>query len=214
METQFTNELESPFLLLNQHFNEFIIVIGNCISIQISSFCKVVIKPNTSKQAREEFVQARVGLIDWGTMRGYGTRTLRRLAYLELTELFETHTFHKEVTTTSGTHLEYADSPILHPLTTIDRGLRSVDYTTNTFMQQIRRRLSILEGPLTTARGDGKSYIYSHFNPKYAQMAITIQRTYYNFCFAYKTKGTMEKPAQRLGITDEKFDLKDIIYLR
>lgn len=193
-------------------------------------------KTKTRKQAREEFVQARVELINWGTMRGYGTRSLRKLAHLQLTELFEMYTFHKKVTTTSGTHLEYADNPLLHPLATIDRGLRSVDCTTNlssleskdvsalimnvndnatnAFIQQIRRRLSILERPLTTARGDGKSYIYSNFNPKYAQMAITILRTYYNFCFAYKSKGTMETPAQRLGITDKKFDIKDIIYLR
>lgn len=169
-------------------------------------------------------------------MRGFGTRSLRKLAFLQLQELFEHHHFHKEVSTSAGTHLEYADNPILHPLATIDRGLRSVDCTTNlsslepkdvaalimnvndnatnTFIQQIRRRLSILERPLTTARGDGKSYIYSNFNPKYAQMAITILRTYYNFCFSYKSNGTMETPAQRLGLTDKKFDLKDIIYLR
>lgn len=47
------------------------------------------------------------------------------------------------------------------------------DNATNTFIQHIRRRLSILERPLTTARGDGKSYIYSNVNPKYAQMALT-----------------------------------------
>lgn len=193
-------------------------------------------KTKTRKQAREEFEQAKYDLINWGSMRGYGTRSLRKLAYLQMTELFKTHTFHKEVITASGTHLEYANNPILHPLATIDRGLRSVDCTTNlstlepseiaalimnvndnatnTFIQQIRRRLSILERPLTTARGDGKSYIYSNFNPKYAQMAITILRTYYNFCFAFKSNETMETPAQRLGITEKKFDLKDIIYLR
>ncbi|SFA60345.1 hypothetical protein SAMN05216169_11112, partial [Anoxybacillus pushchinoensis] len=38
------------------------------------------------------------------------------------------------------------------------------DNATNTFIQHIRRRLSILERPLITARGDGKSYIYSNFN--------------------------------------------------
>lgn len=47
------------------------------------------------------------------------------------------------------------------------------DNATNAFIQQKRRRLSILERHLTTARGDGKSYIYSNFHPKYAQMAIT-----------------------------------------
>jgi transposase-like protein len=197
-------------------------------------------KTKTRKEAREEFVQARVDLINWGTSRGYVTNSLRKLAYLQMTELFETHKFHKEVTTSSGTHFEYADNPILHPLATIDRGLRSVDCTTNlsslepkdvaalmmnvndnatnTFIQHIRRRLSILERPLTTARGDGKSYIYSNFNPKYAQMALTILRTYYNFCFSFKTKEGKQEitatPAQRLGLTDKQFSIKDIIYLR
>lgn len=40
---------------------------------------------------------------------------------------------------------------------------------------------SMLERPLTTARGDKKSYIYANFNPKYAQYMVTILRTYYNF---------------------------------
>jgi len=108
-------------------------------------------------------------------------------------ELFEHHHFHKEVSTPSGTHLEYADNPILHPLATIDRGLRSVDCTTN---------LSSLEPK------DVASLV------KYAQMAITILRTYYNFCFDYKSNGTRETPAQRLGLTDKQFSLKDIINLR
>lgn len=89
------------------------------------------------------------------------------------------------------------------------------DNATNSFIQQIRRRLSILERPLMTARGDGKSYIYANFNPKYAQYALTILRTFYNFCEIYKSAdGKVLTPAQRLGITDKVFDLKDIIYLR
>jgi hypothetical protein len=150
--------------------------------------------------------------------------------------LFHHHSFHKEIATSVGTHLEYADNPIEHPLATIDRGFRSVDCTTNlsslepkdiavlimnvndnatnTFIQHIRRRLSILERPLTTARGDGKSYIYSNFNPKDAQMALTILRTYYNFCFAYKSNGTIETAAQRIGIAKKKFTINDIIYMQ
>jgi hypothetical protein len=95
-----------------------------------------------------------------------------------MTELFENHHLHKKVTTISGTHFEYADNPIKHPLATIDRWLRSVDCkmnlsslepkgvaalimivnenATNTSIHHIRRRLSILERPLTTARGDEK----------------------------------------------------------
>lgn len=49
---------------------------------------------------------------------------------------------------------------------------------------------------------------------KYAQMALTILRTYYNFCFAYKTKDRIGTPAQRLGITKRIFNLKDIIYMQ
>jgi hypothetical protein len=79
---------------------------------------------------------------------------------------------------------------------------------------QMRWRLSILERPITRARGDGKSYIYSNFNPKYAQMALSILRTYYNFCLAFKSKGTEGIPAQRLVIAKKQFDLKEIIYMQ
>lgn len=81
-------------------------------------------------------------------------------------------------------------------------------------MQQIRRRISILERPLVTARGDGKSYIYANFNPKYAQYALTILRTFYNFCLPYRSwDKNKAPPAQRLGLVDKKYTLKDIIHL-
>ncbi len=60
--------------------------------------------------------------------------------------------------------------------------------TTDAFIQLIRRRLSPLERPLVTARGDGKSYIYANFNPEYAQYALTILRVYFNFCLLIKQK--------------------------
>lgn len=80
--------------------------------------------------------------------------------------------------------------------------------------KQIRRRISILERPLVTARNDGKSYIYSNFNPKYAQYAVTILRTYYNFCVTKKFGKKKLTPAQRLGIADRHYEWKDIIYFR
>ncbi|WP_407271343.1 insertion element protein [Radiobacillus sp. PE A8.2] len=193
-------------------------------------------KTKTRKQAREEFVEAKMELLDWGSNRGYGTTSLRKLAFLQLEELFQHHSFHKEVTLPTGTHFEYADNPIEHPLATIDRGRRWVDCktnlssvepreianmimnvndnATNTFIQQIRRRLSILERPLTTARGDGKSYICSNFNPKYAQMAMTILRTYYNFCFITRAGKDSKTPAQRLGIANKQYSINDIIYMQ
>lgn len=55
-----------------------------------------------------------------------------------------------------------------------------------------------------TARAEGKSYIYANFNPKYAQYAITILRTFYNFCYTDKQGKT---PAQRKGITNKAHDI-------
>ena len=39
-------------------------------------------KTKTRKQAREECEQAKLDLIQWGAMRGYGTRSLKKLVYL------------------------------------------------------------------------------------------------------------------------------------
>ncbi|APH06530.1 hypothetical protein [Bacillus weihaiensis] len=89
------------------------------------------------------------------------------------------------------------------------------DYSTNAFIQQIRRSLNILERPLVTARGEGKSYIYANNNPKYAHYALTSLRTYYNFCKPIKYSGNEElTPAQRIELTEKVFELEDIIYLR
>lgn len=89
------------------------------------------------------------------------------------------------------------------------------DHSTNSFIQQIRRRLSILERPLVTASGDGKSYIYANFNPKYAQYALTIFRVYCNFCLPVKGRDKQDlTPAQRIGLTDKVFEMKDIIYMK
>ena len=84
--------------------------------------------------------------------------------------------------------------------------------TINNFFQIIRRRVSMLERPLVTASGEGKSYIYANYNPKYAQYITTILSTFYNFCWATKVNGQLQTPAQRLGITDKQFTVKDIIY--
>lgn len=136
------------------------------------------------------------------------------------------HTYHK-----------WAENPVEHPLASDDKGYHDVDCRTdlssyepeeianmvlnvndnavNSFIQLIRRRLSILERPLVTARGAGKSYIYQNYNPHYAQMAITILRTYHNYCNSITTSDKKKlTPAQRLGITDKVFDIKDIIYLQ
>lgn len=85
-----------------------------------------------------------------------------------------------------------------------DRGSRYSEVITDT------SKLS--DEHLATSRGDGKSYIYSNFNPKYAQMAITILRTYYNFCEPFNSNSVKQTPAQRIGVADRVYNWKDIIY--
>ena len=145
---------------------------------------------------------------------------------MKLKKQLEHHKFHYEVIENGKTYRKWGTNKIIHPLPTIDQGWYQVNCTTdlsaydpkqvakmviqindkssNAFMQQIRRRINILERPLVTARGDGKSYIYANFNPQYAQYALTILRTFYNFCYPFKM-GSKEKltPAQRIGLTDK-----------
>lgn len=128
------------------------------------------------------------------------------------------------------------NNPINHPLPAKDEGIRYVNLINyvpyisdsdlaklivqvnsraiNNFFQEVRRRISILERPIVTARGDGKSYIYSNYNPKYAQQIVTIFRTFYNFCYPKKNNGRLLTPAQYIGLTDKVFEIKDIVYFR
>jgi len=45
-------------------------------------------------------------------------------------------------------------------------------------------------------------------------MAVTILRTYYNFCETIKVNGVDKTPAERIGIADRAYTWKDIIYKR
>lgn len=195
--------------------------------------CKID-KTKTRKQAYEEHKEAKKFLKEWGDIRGIQS-SFYGLAKSYLTEKLKTHHFCEEITLPDKRAMVWLNNPIQHPLPPIDKGDVTVDcrtdvsafeteelarlilsvndHATNSFIQQIRRRLSILERPLVTARGDGKSYIYANFNPKYAQYALTILRTYYNFCYEVKSSDKkMLTPAQRIGLTDKVFDFKDIIY--
>jgi hypothetical protein len=194
-------------------------------------------KGKTLKQCFQEYKEGRGDLLSWGSSMMHDTRSIWNLGYLKLLDLFQDTTFHEEVVIGSDSYRKWAETPIEHPIPTKDKGFYYVDcktdlsslepndiatmilnvndYSANAFIQQIRRRLSILERPLVTARGDGKSYIYANFNPKYAQYALTVLRTFYNYCETIKgLDGKKQTPAQRLGITDKEFKIEDILYLR
>ncbi|MCL6573141.1 MAG: insertion element protein, partial [Bacillus sp. (in: Bacteria)] len=194
-------------------------------------------KTITRKQTKAGFRDSLQTLKQWAEDSHIEYDTLQLLALRYIEEQLKTHTFHNRHITKNGEfYFTQGKNRLVHPIPTTDRGKRELDVITdgshltnfqlasllvqvndnaiNGFLQAVRRRLSILERPLVTARGDGKSYIYSNFNPKYSQMAITILRTYYNFCLAYKANGKEETPAQRLGITNRIFTWEDIIYKR
>lgn len=69
---------------------------------------------------------------------------------------------------------------------------------------------------MTTGYGreGAQEHIYASFNPRYAQYAISILRTAYNFCFPFKTADGVATPAQRLGLVGRVFDLSDIVFFR
>jgi len=78
------------------------------------------------------------------------------------------------------------------------------------FFMQVRRRLSILERPITTASGFNRTwYGYSAYNPETIVKMLGIFRVFYNYCLAGQDKKT---PAMRLGLAKGKVSLEDIIY--
>lgn len=198
--------------------------------------CKID-RSKSVQTAFKEYQEGREQLRAWATSNGITDSSLSKIAYLMLKEKLKTHQFHESVLIDGKTYPKWAKNPVEHPLPSIDQGWYSVDCTTNllsydpkdianmilqvndksasAFMQQIRRRISTLERPLVTARGDGKSYIYANFNPKYAHYAVTILRTFYNFCLPLRSwDKSKQTPAQRLGISNKAFTLKDIIYFK
>lgn len=194
-------------------------------------------KTITRKQAEIDFFSSIRSLKYWGEKNGYEKISLRTLALYFIEDSLNSHEFHhKKISKNGEIYFEHALNRMKHPVPTSDRGHRELDVLTdishlthfqqasllvnvddnavNQFLQTVRRRISVLERPIVTARGDGKSYIYANFYPKYSQMALTILRTYYNFCLPYRKGDKKETPAQRLGIADRVYAWEDIIYKR
>ena len=76
----------------------------------------------------------------------------------------------------------------------------------------IRRRLSLLERPITSASSARRMwYGYSAYNPESIGKLLDIFRVYYNYCLAGKDGRT---PAMRLGLAKSQVAVEDIIYHR
>ncbi len=193
-------------------------------------------KEFTLGEAGREAFRSRKELYDWGKANGMSSRTIYEIGEQKVLSKLQTHKFYGSKSINGIDFPVRGNNPIKHPLPDIDEGIRWVNLISNisyiddtelanlimqvnsrainNFFQQVRRRISILERPLITARGDRKSYIYANYNPKYAHQMLVIFRTFYNFCFESKSNGKRSTPAQRLGLTDKVFDYKDIIYFR
>ncbi|MCL4462700.1 MAG: insertion element protein [Firmicutes bacterium] len=208
-------------------------------------FITSIEETKSKPEAYREWIKYTKELLNWGQIY-YGRKNVNLYTaarkFLEIK--LKSHNFYEWSNVNGVIFKKKATTPINHPIPTIDEGIRSIHCFTDvsdlsnrdlatamvnvnqqvlkSFFGQIHRRISIFERPLLTARRDRKSYIYANFNPKYGQYALTILRTYHNFCQPWSSSrnkgGSKEKavltPAQRLGLTNKVFEMKDIIYLK
>ncbi|MCA3002634.1 MAG: IS1 family transposase [Rhodocyclaceae bacterium] len=82
--------------------------------------------------------------------------------------------------------------------------LRGVDR----FFMQVRRRLSILERPISTGNSNYRRWNgYAAYSPLVAERVLRIFRSYYNLALVGEDRKT---PAMRLGLTDQPVPLADL----
>lgn len=78
------------------------------------------------------------------------------------------------------------------------------------FFMQVRRRLSLLERPFSSASAARRVWHgYSAYNPESIVKLLDIFRVYYNYCLKGKDGNT---PAMRLGLAKGVVTLEDLIY--
>jgi len=76
------------------------------------------------------------------------------------------------------------------------------------FFMQVRRRLSLMERPISTANAMKTWYGYAAYSPVMVERVLAIFRTYYNFCLVGEDGKT---PAMRLGLTESPTSLNDVV---
>jgi transposase-like protein len=77
------------------------------------------------------------------------------------------------------------------------------------FFMQVRRRLSLLERPISSANSGGRTWFgYNPYNPAMVGKVLDIFRVFYNFVEVGDDKHT---PAMRLGLTTAPVSINDIV---
>lgn len=80
----------------------------------------------------------------------------------------------------------------------------------DSFFNQVRRRLSLLERPIHSKSNNGRIWNgYSPYNPAHVAKVLDIMRTVHNYILTGKDGKT---PAERLGLAQAPLDYEDIIY--
>jgi hypothetical protein len=78
------------------------------------------------------------------------------------------------------------------------------------FFMQVRRRLSLLERPISSSASPGRRWFgYGPYKPVIVGKLLGIFRVFYNFVEVGKNKQT---PAMRLGLAKGKVTVEDIVY--
>ena len=78
------------------------------------------------------------------------------------------------------------------------------------FFMQVRRRLSLLERPISTASAGNRRWNgYSAYNPESIVKMLGIFRVFYNYCLVGQDGQT---PAMQVGLAKGKVSLEEIIY--
>jgi hypothetical protein len=87
------------------------------------------------------------------------------------------------------------------------------------WFQILRRKVNMLERPVTSATNKRRWNAYAGYNPEWMTKLIEIQRVYNNYCMTnkrklresgdYRTQPTT--PAMRVGISTSEYTLDDIL---
>jgi hypothetical protein len=129
-------------------------------------------------------------------------------------------------------HGKWQDQWLDHPFPTMSEPEKAVAYLTDlsdydedhkawlynkaslhgvdSFFNQVRRRLSLLERPIRSKANKGRVWNgYAPYNPGNVAKVLDIMRTVHNYILTGKDGKT---PAQRLGLAQVPLDYRDIIY--
>jgi transposase-like protein len=201
---------------------------GGIRNRQVNVFTCRVDKTLSKRDAYMEYIEAR-DFLKYIKGALYPKKKMKELAVIVLEGMLEVDGLYDLHVKNNIEYAEKREVTILHPYPYKDEGRRYINCCTdlshlsnheiakmlynvnmrsiNTYFNKIRRKISTLERPLFSSRGEGVSYIYSNYNPKYAHYLTTIHRTYHNFCDTFKHKGEDVTPAMMLGIADRPYKM-------